>query len=177
MSSIPSLGSLLRPMKRKIFVSYHHANDQQYYDAFSRVFHDGYEAIYDNSLERRIDSDNAEYVMRNIRENCLTGTSCTLVLCGAGTRWRKFVDWEIKATLDKQHGLIGVNLPTNPRDAQGRVHKPDRLQDNIDSGYAVWVSWEEITRGSQVLQQHIELANARSKALIVNNRTLRRRNG
>ena len=29
--------------KRKIFVSYHHAGDQGYYDAFSRAFHDTYE--------------------------------------------------------------------------------------------------------------------------------------
>jgi len=49
--------------------------------------------------------------MRGIRENFITGTSCTIVLCGAQTHLRKYVHWEIKATLDKEHGLIGVNLP------------------------------------------------------------------
>lgn len=33
-----------------------------------------------------------------------------MVLCGAEAPQRKFVDWEIKATLDKEHGLIGINL-------------------------------------------------------------------
>src|SRR5712671_172295 len=30
----------------------------------------------DNSVERRIDSDDVEYVMRRIRENYVTGSSC-----------------------------------------------------------------------------------------------------
>jgi len=122
-------------------------------------------------------SDDCEYVMRCIRENYITGTSCTLVFCGAQTRWRKYVDWEIKATLDKQHGLIGVNLPNNPRDAQGRVNKPDRLQDNIDSGYAIWIDWEHLTSRIDYLKTSIELANNRPKEFIKNDRQIRQRNG
>ena len=101
--------------KRSIFVSYHHGGDRNYYEAFSRLLADTYEVIQDNSVERQIDSDNLEYVYRRIREEYLTGSSCTVVLCGEVTPWRKFVDWEIKATLDKEHSLIGINLPTNPR--------------------------------------------------------------
>ena len=78
------------------------------------VFADDYEVIQDNSVEREIDSNDAEYVTRRIREDFITGSSCTVVLCGAETPQRKFVDWEIKATLDKEHGLIGINLPTIP---------------------------------------------------------------
>ncbi len=44
--------------KRKVFVSYHHGGDQEYYDAFSKKFADQYELIYDNSWidnrERRL---------------------------------------------------------------------------------------------------------------------------
>jgi hypothetical protein len=47
--------------------------------------------------------------MQRIRDKHITGTSCTIVLCGSLTPWRKYVDWEIKATLDKEHGLIGIN--------------------------------------------------------------------
>jgi len=36
-------------VKRKVFVSYHHASDQPYYDAFSRAFCD----TYDESLTIR----------------------------------------------------------------------------------------------------------------------------
>ena len=55
-------------IRRSVFASYHHGGDQSYYDSFSRVFHDTYEAIRDNSLERAIDSDNVDYVRRQIRE-------------------------------------------------------------------------------------------------------------
>lgn len=76
------LAALMKPIRRKVFVSYHHGGDQAYYDEFSRFFHDQYEAIRDNSLERLIQSDDTEYVMRQIREQYITGTSCTIVLIG-----------------------------------------------------------------------------------------------
>jgi hypothetical protein len=157
-------------------VSYHHAGDQPYYDAFSRQFHDGFEALSDNSLERAFDSENSDYVMRRIRERHITGTSCTIVLCGAGTRWRKYCDWEIAATLCQQGGLLGIKLPTLLVSANGGCNKPDRLQDNIDSGYAVWAHWEQINANPAALRQLIEEANARPKRLIDNRRPRRVRN-
>ncbi|HEV7252129.1 MAG TPA: TIR domain-containing protein [Mesorhizobium sp.] len=164
-------------VKRKVFVSYHHGGDQAYYDAFSQAFHDTYDVITDNSLEREIDSDNAEYVMRRIRENYITGSSCTIVLVGKDTQARKYVDWEIKATLDGGHGLIGVRLPTLPVNAQGRVSVPERLSDNINSGYALWLSWADITASAQACQRYIEAANAKDKRLIDNTRARRLCNG
>src|SRR2546422_11089305 len=152
MSASLNFGSLLSqfppPIKRKIFNSYHHGGDQQYYDAFTRAFADTYEIIFDNSLERRIDSDNINYVIQRIRDNYVTGSSCTIVLCGAETPWRKYVDWEIKATLDMKHGLVGVNLPSNRQNANGRYTVPDRLHDTIQSGYAVWTDWATFTQSA-----------------------------
>ncbi len=101
-----------RPKRRKVFVSYHHKNDQSAYDNFSTRFHDGYEAISDTSLERAIDSSNFDYIMRRIREVHLHGSSCAIVLCGAETPKRRYVDWEIHASLDQGMGLVGVGLPT-----------------------------------------------------------------
>ena len=177
MSNGFGLRNLLISAKRRVFISYHHDSDQWYYDEFSRFFADGYEAIKDNSLDRLIDSDDTDYVIRRIREKFITGSSCTIVLCGPQTRWRKYVDWEIKATLDKNHGLIGVKLPNNPVDFQGRYHKPDRLQDNVDTGYAVLIDWKELNNGPEFLRKTIELANNRSAILISNERNLRKRNG
>jgi hypothetical protein len=128
----------------RIFISYHHAGDQGYYNSLSVALQSRYVLCQDNSLDRRIDSDNADYIMRRIREEYLTGTSCTVVLCGAGTPWRKFVDWEIMATLQKDHALVGLWLPTLPLLANGGTHKPPRLQDNIDSGYAVWGKFADV---------------------------------
>ena len=110
-----------------------------------------------------------------IRQNDITGSSCTIVLCGAATHQRKYVDWEIKATLDKQHGLIGVWLPTLPLAPNGGTQKPDRLQDNLDSGYAKWVRWDALT--VDVMRKTIEIAIASPASLIRNQRPLRVRNG
>jgi len=176
-SDFSSLLSLLQPpTKRKVFVSYHHGGDQAYYDAFSTAFAESYDIIFDNSLERRIDSDNVDYVIRRIRESFVSGSSCTFVLCGSETPWRKYVDWEIKATLDMQHGLIGVNLPTNPPNAAGIAFVPSRLHDNIQSGYAVWTTWSAFTQSPASVKSLIEQAIGRPGGLIENSRLMMSRN-
>jgi hypothetical protein len=53
-------GSLPQPSKREVFLSYHHGGDQLYYDAFSKTFCDDYDVVTDNSLERRIDSEDSQ---------------------------------------------------------------------------------------------------------------------
>jgi len=163
--------------RRKVFVSYHHANDLFYYEQFVSVLANSYEVLQDNSVDRLIDSDNADYVIRCIRENYITGSSCTFVLCGAQTPWRKFVDWEIKATLDACHGIIGLNLPSNPLTAQGIYLVPDRLNDNIQSSYALWLQWNDVIYSPDFLAQQIEVARSKPTYLIDNSRALRRRNG
>lgn len=177
MPSNLGLSGLFASIRREVFVSYHHSGDQWYYDEFSHFFGRLYKTVRDNSLSRAINSDNSDYVMRNIREYYITGTSCTFVLCGPQTRWRKYVDWEIKATLDKRHALIGIKLPHNYPDQYGGVNKPDRLQDNLNSGHALWLIWEELRQGPYFLRTCIEVANSRSSLLINNNRPLRKRNG
>lgn len=164
------------PPKRQVFVSYHHGGDQGYYDAFSRAFSDTYGIIRDDSLDRVIDSDDSQYVMRQIREKYLTGTSCTIVLCGAQTGWRKFVDWEVSATLDKQHGLLGIVLPTCAQ-RDGTWFVPDRLYDNIQSGYARCMKWAEVIAQPGLLASEVERAVLSLPALIDNARPLRARNG
>lgn len=165
--------------RREIFVSYHHQADQHYYNQFESVFSNTYRVIQDNSLRFGINSDDAEYVMRRIREEYLTGTSCTIVLCGKETHLRKFVDWEIKATLDKEHGLIGIKLPTNPAVA-ARCNVPARFFDNYQSGYGPWLTWEQLFVNQQpnvsALRSAVTAATSKPKDLINNSRSLMSRN-
>lgn len=168
------LAALMKPTQRKVFVSYHHGGDQAYYDEFSRYFHDQYEAIRDNSLVRLIQSDDTEYVMQQIREKYITGTSCTIILIGAQSHQRKYLDWEIKATLDKCHGLIGIVLPTHIKNPAGEIVVPDRFLDNYKSGYAAWVHWSGLT--AQGLTQLIDTANAKPQWQIDNSRPMCQRN-
>lgn len=173
-----SLDSLLiRRPRRRVFVSYHHGNDRGYYEQFMGMLDATFEVVTDNSVRNEINSDNSDYVIRAIRERYITGSSCTFVLCGPHTPWRKFVDWEIGATLDAQHALIGVLLPNCPLNGNQRYTIPSRLNDNIESGYVVWERWPTILGAPHAVGQWIESALARPRILIRNGRELMSRNG
>jgi hypothetical protein len=171
-----SVFGIQKNVKPRVFVSYHHARDQSYYAALSSNMNSPYTFCQDNSLDRMIDSNSADYIIRKIREEYITGTSCTIVLCGVETPLRKYVDWEIDATLQKQHALLGVKLPTLIVENDG-CSKPARLQDNIDNKYAHWVWWEDIVANPNALDAAVIEARNRSKSLIQNNRVRRLRNG
>lgn len=150
-----------KPTKRKVFVSYHHALDQYWYNRFSALFDDHYETLYDNSLARLIDSDDPDYTSRAIRERNIRGTSITIVLCGPQTPNRKYVDWEVHDTLLYEHALLGIALPTAATTLEGKVWVPDRYYANWASGYAGWLHW---TEDPAALKAAIEFAILRSKS-------------
>ena len=149
----------VKPPKRKVFISYHHKNDQEWYDRFSTYFSDTLELFYDNSLERTIDSTDSKYLNQKIREECIFGTSLTIVLCGFETWKRRWVDWEIHATLLYEHGLLGIGLPTCARSIDLKYIVADRLHKNIESGYAEWMAW---TTDVRALSRSIEQAVSKS---------------
>lgn len=157
---------LLKPPKPKVFVSYHHANDQRYYNRFSELFSDVYDLFTDTSVGRKIDSDDPDYQSRFIREEHITGSSITIVLCGAETGKRKHVDWEIHATLEKQHALLGVVLPTCQKTYDGKFLVPDRLVDNVNSGYARWMHWSD---NPQVVASWISMATSAVVPKLIDN--------
>jgi hypothetical protein len=176
-AGFPFPGLLNLKIRPRVFVSYHHELDQWYYEQLSTILHDTYEVVTDRSLDEEIDSGDADYVMRRIREEFITGTSCTMVLCGAETAQRKFVDWEIKATLDKEHALVGVALPSAPPANPGRFFKPWRLDDNVVSTYALVADWNSIVASPGSVAPLIATASARLKTLIVNSRPMMAYNG
>jgi len=152
--------SSLTPVKSKVFVSYHHENDQLYYDRFAALFADGYDIIRDTSIERRIDSDDSDYQQQVIREQHITGSSITVVLCGAETWKRRWVDWEIHMTLNREHALLGIALPTAATNVRGQIIVPDRLLSNINSGFAHWIEW---TEDPSVLRAAIDAAKEKAR--------------
>ena len=170
------LTGLTTPVRRRVFISYQHDPDQPYYDLFSRTLHDEMDLVFDNSLDEEIDSNDTDYVRQAIRDRHISGTSCTIVLCGPTTYQRKYVDWEIKATLDKSHGLIGIALPTVSRNQQGHAIVPSRLHENIVSGYAVWQSWQTFASNPALMASWIQEAVSREKSKIINDKALKPQN-
>jgi hypothetical protein len=136
---------------RRIFLSFHH-EDELEVTVFCRRFESQFDEIRTLGISEegdeyaeRINRGDADYVMRQIREQKIGGTSCTVVLIGRCTWARRYVDWEIAATLrnnvgDPRGGLIAVQLPSAA--ANGWHRLPDRLDLNLStkggqaSGYA-----------------------------------------
>ncbi len=125
-------------MRRKVFVS-HYKGDQDEVDEFIDRFANREQIFIPyilgaNDNDDFIDSNNPEYVMREIRRKYLKDTTVTIVLIGSCTHSRRYVDWEIKSSLAQgetlPNGLLGVLLRSQGTSA----HLPPRFQLNWETG-------------------------------------------
>ncbi|WP_271272425.1 TIR domain-containing protein [Aliamphritea hakodatensis] len=155
--------------RHKVFVSYHHANDQAYRDRFEQLFADIHDIMVPQSVQiGDIDEYAApERIHQIIRDQYLRDTRVTVVLIGAETWQRKHVDWEIGSSIrqtdyNPRSGLIGILLPTYQPPAQDLLHTaayrntannhcrkyyertaPPRLVDNVKCGFAKIYEWSD----------------------------------
>lgn len=103
--------------KHKVFISYHHENDQYYKNKLS-IFALRYDIFKDVSVNTGSISDELtdQQIRTIIRDNYLRDSSVTIVLVGMETKYRKHVDWEIYSSMyngakNKKSGILVVNLP------------------------------------------------------------------
>ena len=143
--------------RHKVFISYHHANDQIYKDTFVKNFQSYFidKSVHVGEYEEDLST---EYIKRLIREEKITDSSIIVVLIGSETYKRKHVDWEISAGLSCMaggcSGLIGIILPTyytnnkENKSLKANYYNPDtippRLYDNISTKYASIYSWDRL---------------------------------
>lgn len=118
--------------KRKVFISYYHGDQaavNKFVQDFSDVFIAKTVGVQDGDFD--FDSTNPEYIMRKIREKKLQDSTVTIVLVGSCTHSRRYVDWEVKASLQQgntlPNGLIAINLPY--MGSEGAL--PERVLENI----------------------------------------------
>ncbi|HDR9126458.1 TIR domain-containing protein [Burkholderia vietnamiensis] len=112
---------LYQPPKRRCFISYHHA-DEIAVRHFIATFATAGQVFTARALGVEMESDiinssDTDYVLRKIRERYLASTSVTIVMIGRCTQSRRYVDWEIAASLRSMpggppNGLLGIRLPT-----------------------------------------------------------------
>ena len=165
--------------KHKIFISYFHGNDKCKGDEhYKELFEELFKELFINKSVKKdyIDSDNSnEYIKRLIQLNYIEDSSVLVVLVGPYTWGRKHVDWEISAALNKKvggySGLLGICLPNHPDYGKKEFDPyivPQRLVDNIDSGYATLYGW---TEEKDVIKKIVEDAfqNRVKKADSINN--------
>lgn len=135
---------------RNCFVSYHHNYDAEFMEDL-RDMKTGMK-VADYSLKEDISHLTDQTIYKKIRDK-MRNCSVTVVLVGSRTGHRKWIDWELWASLRgythpsdpyksfKPNGLLAIYLPD-----QWSHSVPERLQDNIDSGYAVSMKWENVER-------------------------------
>lgn len=154
--------------RHNVFISYHHANDENYKEEFEKLF----SGIYD-ILETKAVSDgdispyeSTEITRQKIRDYYLRDSTVTVVLIGLETWKRKHVDWEIGSSIrqtqfNSRSGLLGIILPGvyNPT-------IPPRLKDNVDCGFAEIYNW---SHDPLTVQRWIHEAFNRRKQINPNN--------
>jgi MTH538 TIR-like domain (DUF1863) len=114
--------------KRTVFISAY-AGDAHEVDAFlarwalrEHVFtprQPGEDAYVRDGL---IQYDDQEYVLGQIRQRYMASASVTLLFVGPCTHSRRYVDWELKATLQRgdrpPNGLLAIYLSSGVRDGE-----------------------------------------------------------
>jgi hypothetical protein len=123
-------------------------------------------------------SDDQEYIQRRIRELRLASTTVTIVIVGNCTWSRRFIDWEIAASLrdaprNKRSGLLAFSIPGTTD-----VKLPARIDDNWTSGNPdeSYAEFRPFPPSRRELRNAIESAFAARTAkahLIDNSRALR----
>ncbi len=102
----------------KVFISYHHANDQ-YYKEKLLCLNRQYPMFIDGSVDTGDISDDLDdqTIRQKIRDEYLRDTTVTILLVGTETKNRKHVDWELYSSMfdgkvNKKSAIIVITLPT-----------------------------------------------------------------
>ena len=103
----------------KVFISYHHSNDQVYKNElidFGRNFGVFIDKSVDTGDVSEDLSDDA--IREKIRDDYLRDSTVTILLVGSATKGRKHIDWEIYSSMfdgvrNKKSGILVINLPSS----------------------------------------------------------------
>jgi hypothetical protein len=102
----------------KVFISYHHNNDQLYKEKMleinrvHNIFTDG--SVDTGEID---DSLSDERIREVIRDDYLRDSTVTILLVGAEAKNRKHIDWELYSSMydgirNKKSGILVVYLPS-----------------------------------------------------------------
>lgn len=166
--------------RHKVFVSYHHYNDQHYKDLFVQMMGDD---IVDRSVDDGDIDDTrmkTETIRQRIRDEFIREATVTVVLVGTCTWQRKHVDWEIGSSLrdtklNSRCGLLGIVLPSNPMGMYNPSLVPPRLADNRRGLYP-FAEMRNWSGDSQTVRRWIHAAFQRRSGVPPNNSRAQFRN-
>lgn len=139
--------------KHKVFISYHHDNDQWAKEELLTI-NKRFGLFIDMSVGTGdIDEDlPSQDIREEIRDNYLKDTSVLILLVGSETKNRKHIDWEIYSSMyngkiNKQSGILVITLPqsgmTRTRAGHGNEEK-EKIHTDISTWVNAKESYEEI---------------------------------
>ena len=108
--------------KHKVFISYHHDNDQ-WAKGKLLTLNEEHDIFIDGSVDTGDISDELsdEKIRIKIRDEYLRDSTVTILLVGTETKNRKHIDWELYSSMfdgakNKKSGVLVIHLPsTNPQ--------------------------------------------------------------
>lgn len=102
----------------KVFISYHHGNDQSFKEQL-QLFNLRNNIFIDRSVDTGDINENLpnQRIREIIRDDYLSDSTVTIVLVGTETKNRKHLDWEIYSSMidgrvNKRSGILVITLPT-----------------------------------------------------------------
>lgn len=168
--------------RHKCFVSYHVDDDdevEEFLESFGHLFIPTVVGVTED--DDFVDSDDTDYILDRIREEHLSGTTITMVLVGKCTWARKFVDWEVYASLRSYKtylpsGLLAITLPSMADSSSKQL--PARVADNVDGsdGYARWWKYPTSETGFRNMIDEAFEKRTNHRDLIVNSRARKKNN-
>lgn len=171
--------------RHKCFISYHVKDLDEvkiFVDNFGKEFIPITVGVTDD--DDFINSTDEDYIKSQIRSKYLSNSTVTIVLVGSETWGRKYIDWEISASLrndpvNRRNGLLLLTLPS----MNGQANLPARAEDNwdgnnLDTSYAKYYRTPALA-DTATLRSYIDDAfDARTSRAhhVDNTRPLRQRN-
>ena len=155
-------------MSHKCFISYN-AADKAAVDTFCEKFSGTFIRRGLTMEDDIIDSTDTDYVMQRIRSLYLQDSTVTIVLIGKCTWARRFVDWEVQASLRNPsdgypNGVVAIQL----WDSYNTL--PDRVNSNVDSGYSKFYKYPKSSTSLENMINEAFDARFNKQDLIVNPR-------
>lgn len=133
--------------KHKVFISYHHANDQEYKESLLKWNENNdFDIFIDASVDTGDINENLsdESIRQKIRDEYLRDSTVTILLVGTNTKNRKHVDWEVYSSMfdgqvNKKSGVLVIQLPSTECTTYTAAHG-DEEKDALYPDNASWVS-------------------------------------
>lgn len=134
----------MRRTKHKVFISYHHYNDQAYKNELIRL-NNLHNIFIDASVDTGDISDDLEdqRIREIIRDDYLKDSTVTILLVGTDTKKRKHIDWEIFSSMfdgkvNKKSGILVINLPSTGCNYYTASHSEEK--EKVYPGNTSWIN-------------------------------------